>query len=149
MAEKRNLPRPAIQRDETGRALLRKCGPLRRDVHRSLCRCAIARSHRSEFDFAAEPATRTSGAPSRTTTSTLSSSGIYLLKPAFRAFYDLSVWVECSFATALERAIARPGRLSPGDGRSVPRPSFRRNRSISRDAPQRAATLIIDNDGAR
>jgi uridine kinase len=33
--------------------------------------------------------------------------GIYLLKRAFQTYYDLSYWIECSFATALERAIAR------------------------------------------
>ena len=33
--------------------------------------------------------------------------GIYLLKRAFQSYYDLSFWIECSFETALERAIAR------------------------------------------
>ncbi len=33
--------------------------------------------------------------------------GIYLLKRAFQAHYDLSIWIECSFDTALERAISR------------------------------------------
>ena len=33
--------------------------------------------------------------------------GIYLLKRAFQPYYDLSFWIECSFDTALERAIAR------------------------------------------
>ncbi|QDU61825.1 uridine kinase [Planctomycetes bacterium Pan216] len=33
--------------------------------------------------------------------------GIYLLKSEFREHYDGSIWVECTFETALERAIAR------------------------------------------
>jgi uridine kinase len=33
--------------------------------------------------------------------------GIFLLKQAFQKFYDLSIWVECSFETALERALQR------------------------------------------
>ena len=33
--------------------------------------------------------------------------GIYLLKRAFQAHYDLSVWIDCSFDTALERSITR------------------------------------------
>ncbi len=33
--------------------------------------------------------------------------GIYLIKRALRGHYDLSIWIDCSFETALERAIAR------------------------------------------
>ena len=33
--------------------------------------------------------------------------GIYLLKLAFRKYYDLSTWIDCSFAKALERALSR------------------------------------------
>src|SRR5438128_3263259 len=33
--------------------------------------------------------------------------GIFLLKPAHRHHFDLTVWVDCSFETALERAIKR------------------------------------------
>jgi uridine kinase len=33
--------------------------------------------------------------------------GIFLLKPAFRARYDLAFWVECGFDTALVRALRR------------------------------------------
>ena len=32
--------------------------------------------------------------------------GIYLLKRQFQSTYDLSFWIECSFETALSRAIA-------------------------------------------
>ena len=33
--------------------------------------------------------------------------GIYLLKRAFQARYGLSIWIERSFDTALDRAISR------------------------------------------
>jgi uridine kinase len=33
--------------------------------------------------------------------------GIYLLKRAYRRHYDVSLWIECSFETALERALRR------------------------------------------
>ena len=33
--------------------------------------------------------------------------GIFLLKREFRALYDLAFWVECSFETALARALRR------------------------------------------
>ena len=33
--------------------------------------------------------------------------GIYLLKQAFQPLYDLSVWIDCGFETALERALSR------------------------------------------
>jgi hypothetical protein len=33
--------------------------------------------------------------------------GIYLLKRAFQNYYDLSFWIDCSFETALDRAIVR------------------------------------------
>src|SRR5579871_6708184 len=33
--------------------------------------------------------------------------GIFLLKQAFRGYYDLALWIDCSFETALERALER------------------------------------------
>jgi len=33
--------------------------------------------------------------------------GAYLLKKQYRPYYDLSFWIECSFETALERALQR------------------------------------------
>ena len=75
--------------------------------------------------------------------------GIYLLKRAFRAHYDLAVWVECSFETALERAIARAQEGLP------PEETIRTYRTIyfpaqeihfQRDDPRGAATVIVNND---
>src|SRR5262249_4366336 len=33
--------------------------------------------------------------------------GIFLFKPGYREYLDLKIWIECSFQTALRRAIAR------------------------------------------
>ena len=75
--------------------------------------------------------------------------GIYLLKRAFQAHYDLSIWIECSFDTALERAISRAQEGLP------PEETIRAYRTIyfpaqeihfKRDNPKAAATLIVNND---
>jgi uridine kinase len=75
--------------------------------------------------------------------------GIYLLKRTFRAHYDLSVWIECSFATALERAIARAQEGLPAEEtvrvyRTVYFPA--QEIHFQRDNPRGAATLIVNND---
>ena len=76
--------------------------------------------------------------------------GIYLLKRAFQAHYDLSIWIECSFDTALERTISRAQEDLP------PEETIRAYRTIffpaqeihfQRDDPKARATLIVDNDG--
>ena len=41
--------------------------------------------------------------------------GIYLLKRAFRQYYDWTLWVDCSFETALERALGRGQEGLPPD----------------------------------
>src|SRR5213595_2025159 len=33
--------------------------------------------------------------------------GIFLFKPAYRKHFDIRIWIDCSFATALRRAMAR------------------------------------------
>lgn len=75
--------------------------------------------------------------------------GIYLLKRGFRALYDVSVWIECSFDTALERAVRRAQEgLTPDDTirayRSIYFPAQRIH--FERDEPRRAAALVLDND---
>lgn len=75
--------------------------------------------------------------------------GIYLLKAAFRAHYDLSIWLDCSLETALERAIARGQEGLPAEE------TIRAYRTIyfpaqeihfDRDDPRAAASLIVVND---
>ena len=75
--------------------------------------------------------------------------GIFLLKPALRAYYDLSVWIDCTFATALERAVARaqeglPPAVTTHAYETIYFPAQRIH--LDRDDPRRAATLIVDND---
>ena len=78
--------------------------------------------------------------------------GIYLLKRAFVAHYDLSIWVDCSFATALERAVARAQEgMPPADTvrayRTVYFPA--QEVHVRRDDPKSEATVIVPNDPRR
>lgn len=78
--------------------------------------------------------------------------GIFLFKPQYRQFFDLTVWVDCSFPTALARAIERAQ-----EGLSIARtisvyetiyfPAQRIH--MSQDHPRESADLIIENDRTR
>lgn len=76
--------------------------------------------------------------------------GIYLLKEAYRQLYDLSIWIECSFETALKRAVARAQEgLTPAETirayQTIYFPAQRLHFEF--DAPMRAADIILRNDG--
>src|SRR5216684_1423839 len=74
--------------------------------------------------------------------------GIFLLKQAFQSYYDLSCWIDCSFDTALERAIARGQEgLSPEDTTRAYRSIYFPAQEIHfrRDNPRAAATVIFNN----
>jgi uridine kinase len=110
------------------------------------------RSCRVTMDFVEETATRTR----RHTVEfddvdVIILEGIFLLKRELRAHYDLSIWVDCSFATALQRAIARgqEGLNAEATARAYRRIYFAAQEiHFSRDGPRMAATLIIGNDRA-
>ena len=75
--------------------------------------------------------------------------GIYLLQPAFLRHYDLKIWIECSFETALERAIARRQEALSVDRtvaayRTIYFPAQRIH--FAHDGPREAADLILLND---
>ncbi len=75
--------------------------------------------------------------------------GIYLLKRAFQSYYDLSFWIDCSFETALERALARgqEGWAREDDiiaYRTIYFPA--QEIHFARDDPKSAATVIFCND---
>ena len=75
--------------------------------------------------------------------------GIYLLNRAYRDHFDLSLWVDCSFETALARAIARGQEGLPPENtvHAYERIYFPAQRiHFERDDPRSAASLIIPND---
>ena len=75
--------------------------------------------------------------------------GIFLLKRAFQARYDLSIWIDCSFDTALERAISLSQvRLTPEETIRAFRTIYFPAQEIhfQRDDPKAGATLIVNND---
>ena len=77
--------------------------------------------------------------------------GIFLFRPAYRSCFDLTVWVDCSFATALKRAITRCQEgLPPAETiRAFTTIYFPAQRiHFARDNPQTAADFIIQNDRA-
>jgi len=72
-----------------------------------------------------------------------------LLKRAYRNYFDLSVWVECSFATALERALQRsqeglPQAETLRKYEQVYFPAQRIHFAV--DDPRTSADLTIGND---
>jgi len=75
--------------------------------------------------------------------------GIYLLKHQFQSYYDLSFWIDCSFETALERAIARSQEgLSPEETIQAYQRIYFPAQTIhfEIDRPQRSAIARINND---
>jgi uridine kinase len=75
--------------------------------------------------------------------------GIYLLKRTLREHYDLAFWVECSFETALVRALRRTQEGLPLDAtihayQTIYFPAQYIHFAL--DDPQAAADMILDND---
>src|ERR1044071_2875348 len=74
--------------------------------------------------------------------------GIFLLKPDHRHHFDLTIWVDCSYATALQRAITRcqeklPPRETGAAFETIYFPAQRFH--IERDNPRAAANIVISN----
>jgi len=75
--------------------------------------------------------------------------GIFLFKPASRDHFDLKVWIDCSFETALRRAIARGQEGLPPDEtrRAFETIYFPAQRiHLERDRPFDAVDLFFAND---
>jgi uridine kinase len=75
--------------------------------------------------------------------------GIYLFKHAYRRHFDLAVWVDCSWETALERAVARSQEgLAADETVRAYRTTYFPAQEIhfARDAPRQSANLIVPND---
>ena len=75
--------------------------------------------------------------------------GAYLFKRAHRGNFDLAVWVDCSWETALERAIARSQEgLSRDETVDVYQRIYFPAEEIhfARDDPRGSADLVVPND---
>ena len=75
--------------------------------------------------------------------------GIFLFKRGYRRQFDLSVWIDCSFECALERAIERGQEGLPPTETSeafetIYFPAQRIH--LARDEPREAADCIVTND---
>jgi uridine kinase len=75
--------------------------------------------------------------------------GIYLLKREYQHHHDVSLWIDCSFDTALKRAVARAqeGLTAEATARVYNDIYFpAQELHFLRDAPREAASLILEND---
>jgi uridine kinase len=75
--------------------------------------------------------------------------GIFLFKREYRELFDLRIWVDCSFSTALARALQRNQEgLSPAATiRAYDTIYFPAQRiHFEKDQPRESADLIVDND---
>jgi uridine kinase len=75
--------------------------------------------------------------------------GIFLFKPRYREYFDLAIWIDCSFSTALARAINRAQEgLSPANTidayETIYFPAQRIH--LAQDKPRENADLIFEND---
>ena len=78
--------------------------------------------------------------------------GVYLFKRAYRSRFDLAAWIECSFETALERAIARAQEgLDPQATRAAYETIYvpAQRLHFERDRPREGADVVVVNDGRR
>lgn len=75
--------------------------------------------------------------------------GIFLFKQPYRSLFDLAIWIECSFATALARAIERGQEgLTPAKTIAAYETIYFPAQRIhfERDGPRATADLVLDND---
>ena len=75
--------------------------------------------------------------------------GIFLFKRAFRRLYDVAVWVECTFETALRRAIDRGQEGLPAEQTIAAYASIYFPAQLvhfERDDPRSAADVTLVND---
>lgn len=75
--------------------------------------------------------------------------GIFLFKPAYRDHFDLKIWIDCSFATALQRAIVRAQEgLSPPETKHAFEAIYfpAQQLHLERDQPNEHTDVIFHND---
>ncbi len=109
-------------------------------------------SRRLDLTFAAVEESATAYRPERwrfDDVDVLLLEGIFLFKRGLRPHYDLAVWLDCSFETALARAVAREQEGLPADDtvRAYERIYFPAQRvHFERDDPRDSADLVLPND---
>lgn len=77
---------------------------------------------------------------------------VFLFQPAFEHYFDLKIWVDCSFDTALERAMARRQEdLPPAETVAAFQTIFfpAQHLHIDRDDPRGRADIVYPNDPRR
>jgi uridine kinase len=75
--------------------------------------------------------------------------GIFLFKPAYRDHFDLKIWIDCSFATALRRAIVRAQEgLSPAETKRAFETIYfpAQQLHLEHDKPNEHTDVIFHND---
>jgi uridine kinase len=75
--------------------------------------------------------------------------GIYLFKSPYRRHYDFAVWLDCSFETALARAVSRAQEgLSPDETERAYRSIYFPAQEIhlALDDPRGSADVVLSND---
>ena len=75
--------------------------------------------------------------------------GVFLFKREYRRLFDLAIWIDCSFATALARALERSQEgLPPANTIAAYGATYFPAQEIhfKQDDPRAAADLIYDND---
>jgi len=75
--------------------------------------------------------------------------GIFIFKPQYRKYFDLAIWVDCSFPTALARAIDRAQEgLSAANTIAAYQTIYFPAQTIhlSQDHPRETADLILENN---
>ena len=75
--------------------------------------------------------------------------GIFLFKAQYRKYFDLAIWIDCSFPTALARAIDRAQEgLSPANTIAAYDTIYFPAQKIhlAQDKPREHADLIFEND---
>src|SRR5262249_26224017 len=74
--------------------------------------------------------------------------GIFLFKKGYREYFDLKIWIECSFQTALRRAVARGQEgLPPAETQHAFETIYFPGQQLhlARDNPHDAADCIFEN----
>ena len=75
--------------------------------------------------------------------------GIFLFKPQYRKYFDLAIWIDCSFPTALARAIhrAQEGLSTAKTIAAYDTIYFPAQRiHLAHDKPRENADVILEND---